>query len=704
MTVNRLIHEKSPYLLQHAHNPVDWYRWSEEAFARAAAENKPIFLSIGYATCHWCHVMERESFEDPETARILNETFVCIKVDREERPDVDAVYMTACQMISGHGGWPLSIFMTSDRKPFFAATYLPRRSRFGRLGVIELCGQIRQLWNSNQPSILTSAEDIARHLARAFEFSPSRDRLDLSILDKALAAIRKSFDATHGGFDSAPKFPTPHRLQFLLRQYHRTRDETVLAMVSDTLLAMRRGGIWDHVGFGFHRYSTDPRWLVPHFEKMLYDQALLAAAYLEAYQVTGDRLFAKTAREIFTYVERDMTDPAGGFYTAEDADSEGVEGKYYVWTRAEFQKALGNKDAVPWQDVFNVQVQGNFLEESTGHKIQANILHLTRPPAKWAEAWQIDEETWEKRWETVRRALFESRKMRPAPLKDDKILTDINGLMIAAMAMGARILGEMRYETAARKAVDFIFKNLIAADGRLLHRFRQEDAAIPAHAADYAYLSMGLLELYHTTFQVEYLERAMALMDRMMIDFWDEKQGGFYLNARDSENLPVRPKEVYDGAIPSANSVAATNLIRLARLTGRSDLEETAQHLIQAFSAHIQAQPTAFTHFLMAIGYALGQSCEVVLVGDPDRSDIQQMLSSLNTSFAPGTSVMLKTDQNQGRLASLSQFTQNLTQTGKSATAYVCAGLHCTQPFTDSAPMLRLILEKTRSGSKFTTP
>jgi uncharacterized protein len=644
--------------------------------------------------------MERESFEDAEAARFLNETFVCIKVDREERPDVDAVYMTACQMISGHGGWPLSIFMTPDKKPFFAATYLPRRSRLGRPGLIELCGQIRNLWSANRQSVLTSADDIARHLARAFEFSPSNDRLDPHILDAALSAIRRSFDATHGGFDGAPKFPSPHRLQFLLRQYHRTRDDAILAMVTETLLAMRRGGIWDHVGFGFHRYSTDARWLVPHFEKMLYDQALLAMAYLEARQVTGNPLFAATAREIFAYVQRDMTDPQGGFYTAEDADSEGVEGKFYVWTEAEFRKTLGEEDAKLWQEVFTVRPQGNFEEESTGQRTGANILHLTRSTAKWAQAWGIGEETWAEQWEKVRATLFGRRRSRPAPLKDDKILTDMNGLMIAAMSMGARVLGEVRYETAARKAVEFIFTHLSDGDGRLLHRFRQGEAAIPAHAGDYAYLVMGLLELYQTTFQVEYLEHAISLTDRMMADFWDEKQGGFFLNAKDSDQLPVRPKELYDGAIPSANSVALTNLIRLARFTGRSDLEEVAQRLIQAFSANIKAQPTAYTHFLMGIGYALGQSCEVVLVGDPGRSDVRQLIHSLNASFVPGASVMLKTDQNQTKLASLAQFTRDLQQTGNTGTAYVCAGMNCTQPFTDSAQMLRMIQEKTRTAVK----
>jgi uncharacterized protein YyaL (SSP411 family) len=475
-------------------------------------------------------------------------------------------------------------------------------------------------------------------------------------------------------------------------------------MVTETLLAMRRGGIWDHVGFGFHRYSTDTRWLVPHFEKMLYDQALLAMAYLEAFQVTANPLFAATAREIFTYILRDMTDPQGGFYTAEDADSEGVEGKFYVWTQAEFRQVLGKPDADRWQPVFNVHEEGNFKEESTGHATGANILHLTRSTDRWAQAWEIQEETWTQRWEMVRKTLFETRRRRPSPLKDDKILTDMNGLMIAAMAMGARVLGEARYETAARKAAEFIFSHLSDGDGRLLHRFRQGEAAIPAHAGDYAYLVMGLLELYQTTFQVEYLERSISLMDRMMANFWDEKRGGFFLNAKDSIDLPVRPKELYDGAIPSANSVALTNLIRLARLTGRSDLEEVAQRLIQAFAANIKAQPTAYTHLLMGLGYALGQSCEVVLVGDPGGSDLRQLILSLNTSFAPGASVMLKTDQNQGRLASLAQFTRSLQQTGNTGTAYVCAGLNCTQPFTDSTQMLRMIQEKTRFTIKRNNP
>jgi len=447
---NRLIEEKSPYLLQHAHNPVDWWAWSDAAFETARRENKPIFLSIGYATCHWCHVMEKESFEDAEAAQRLNDTFLCIKVDREERPDIDAVYMAACQIMTGSGGWPLTVFMTPDRKPFFAATYIPKQSRFGRPGLIELCEQVHRLWHQESRKVLESADSIAGGMGRAFTFASGQSP-DESLLDRGYREVESGFDERFGGFENAPKFPTPHRLLFLLRHYHRTGEPKALEMVEKTLTAMRLGGLWDHVGFGFHRYSTDREWLLPHFEKMLYDQAFIALAYLETYQITGNRFYSNTARRIFRYVLRDMQGESGGFYAAEDADSEGEEGKFYVWTAEEFRSALGADAAATWAPVLSVAEDGNFHDEASGRKSGANILHLRRSPREIAEQWEITAEEYQRRWEKIRTELYEVREKRIHPLKDDKVLTDWNGMMIAALARGGRILQDPEFTSFSTK-------------------------------------------------------------------------------------------------------------------------------------------------------------------------------------------------------------------------------------------------------------
>ncbi|WP_373499840.1 thioredoxin domain-containing protein [Desulfococcus sp.] len=609
MSANLLIHEKSPYLLQHAHNPVGWHPWSEAAFRKAREEDKPIFLSIGYATCHWCHVMERESFEDDEAARILNESFVCIKVDREERPDIDAVYMAACQMLSGRGGWPLTILMTPDRRPFFAGTYIPRESRFGQAGLIQLCRHVQGLWGSDRGRIMDAAETVADRLDRAFAFTGD-EPVTLPVLNQACDHIGESFDERHGGFNPPPKFPTPHRLMFLMRHHRLTGRERSLDMAAKTLAAMRLGGIWDHVGFGFHRYSTDGRWLLPHFEKMLYDQALLAMAYLEAHQATGDAGFARTAHEIFTYVLRDMTAGSGGFFTAEDADSEGEDGKFYVWTTDELDEVLGPDEAGVWREVLSFAAEGNFSEEAGGRRTGANIPHLTRPLASWAETLAEDEAVLASRWEAVRQRMFAHREKRVHPLKDDKILTDWNGLMIAAFAAGARILGKPEYAGAAGKAFRFIEKNLLTPDGRLLHRYRDGEAGIAAQADDYAFLVWGLLELHGATADPAHLEWAVRLQKQMVDDFWDGPKGGFFLTAATETDLPVRPKALYDGAIPSANSVSLANLTKLFRLTADDRWAEWADLLSRAFSGSVKANPQAFTCFLMGAAAAAGGQSE----------------------------------------------------------------------------------------------
>jgi len=693
MAPNQLINEKSPYLLQHAHNPVDWHAWSEETFDLARKQNKPVFLSIGYATCHWCHVMEKESFEDETVARHLNDTFISIKVDREERPDIDAVYMAVCQMLTGSGGWPLNLFLTPDKKPFFAATYIPKNNRAGRAGLIELCQQVGKLWTSQTDKVNSSADSIAATLDRAFTFSAA-DEPGESLLDHAYELTWQGYDSKFGGFEGAPKFPTPHRLLFLLRCYHRTGDAKALKMVEKTLTAMRLGGIWDHVGHGFHRYSTDTEWLLPHFEKMLYDQALIAQACLETYQITKDDSYAQTANEIFTYVLRDMTSAEGAFYSAEDADSEGEEGKFYVWSVDEFRKVLGAEHSEVWEKILNLKPDGNFSDEASGQKTGANILHLHRPIQQWSEELNLKPEALSTQWENIREKLFRFRKQRIHPLKDDKILADWNGLMIAAFSLGSRILNNSEYSQAAEKSTQFILTKMRDGRGRLFHRFRDGELAVEAQAADYAFLIYGLLNLYQATFNLAYAEEAAALQEKMLRDFWDSDSGGFFSTAHKSEALPVRPKELSDGAIPSANSVSLLNLLWLTRLTGDPKWDKHAHDHLRAFAGTVKAQPTAFTFFLLGVDFFLRPGQEVVIAANPDKTEAQQMLAALNLNFAPHKVALVKSDQNAERLAKFAGYTDGLQLLEGKATAHVCKGFACKEPTSDIQAMVEHILGK----------
>jgi len=616
---NRLINEKSPYLLQHADNPVDWYPWGEEAFEKAKKEDKPILVSIGYSTCHWCHVMEHESFEDPEVAKLMNDTFISIKVDREERPDIDNIYMAVCQMLSkGNCGWPLNVVMTPDNKPFFAATYIPKQSRFGRIGMMELIPRVNEMWNTKRDEVLKSANQITSALKQGLEYSnvQATEILDKSVLVNAYNQLASNFDSIHGGFGSRPKFPTPHNYLFLLRYWRRSGDEKALSMVEKSLQEMRLGGVYDNIGFGFHRYSTDAEWFLPHFEKMLYDQAMLAMAYIEAYQATGKKEYEQTAREIFTYVLRDMTDKTGGFYSAEDADSEGEEGKFYLWTDDEIKEILGKDKADLIINVFNVEDQGNFSEEATGRKTRDNILHLRKPLAEIASSLDVSEQELNKSIESARERLFRVREKRVHPYKDDKILTDWNGLMIAALAKGAKAFNDPKYSDAASRAVDFILNNLRDNNGRLLHRYREGEAGIMANIDDYAFLVWGLIELYEATFDVRYLQTALELNNESITHFWDDENGGFYFTPDDGEELLVRQKEINDGAIPSGNSVAMLNLLRLGRITADANLEQKASQIGNVFSKSVKRYPAGFTQFMVGLEFGLGPSYEVIIAGD----------------------------------------------------------------------------------------
>ncbi len=686
---NRLVFEQSPYLLLHARNPVDWYPWGEAAFEKAREENRPILLSVGYSTCHWCHVMERESFSDDEVAELLNGNFVAIKVDREERPDIDSVYMEVTQAMTGRGGWPNTVFLTPDGGPFFAGTYFPKESGFGRPGFMELLTQIATAWDTQRDTILESAQEATAVLKQRADPVPGSTP-DADTLDNAYTQLAERYDSAHGGFDTRPKFPTPHNLYFLLRYWQRAGEPHALEMVENSLRAMRQGGIFDQVGYGFHRYSTDQKWVLPHFEKMLYDQALLAIAYLETYQATQDEFYASTAGEIFTYVLRDMTSPSGGFYSAENADSEGEEGLFYLWTMDELIDVLGEDDGRLIAKVFNADQGGNFRDEATGQQSERNILYPAESLDARAQELGMSAAALASKVEDARAKLMTVREQRVRPLRDDKILTDWTGLMIAALARGGRVLDEPAYTQAAETAAQLVLEELRDDKGRLLHRYRQGAAGLPAHLEDYAYFIWALLELYETTFDADYLQSAMALTERQIQDFWDTENGGFYQTASGGEELLFRLKELYDGAQPSGNSVSALNLLRLGRITANSQWEEMAEKVMTAFGSQISQGPSAFTHLMCALSFGLGPSFEVVIAGSEDREDSKEMLRALAVHFIPNKAVLFRPDDDatDPPITSIAEYTQYQKALDGKATAYVCRNYACEAPTTEIAVML----------------
>ena len=692
--INRLISEKSPYLLQHAHNPVDWYPWGDEAFEKARIENKPVFLSIGYSTCHWCHVMERESFEDPEVARLMNKAFVSIKVDREERPEIDNLYMAICQIISGNCGWPLNIIMTHDKKPFFAGTYFPKESRSGRIGLLELIPQIEELWLTRPEDVSNQADEITTALKEISRF-PKGEKIGEDMLKAAYEQLAQSYDQEYGGFGNASKFPLPHHLFFLLRYWRRTGDNKALRMTEKTLQSMRRGGIYDHIGFGFHRYSTDSRWLVPHFEKMLCDQALLAIAYTEAYQATQQEEYKKTAQEIFTYVMREMRSPEGGFYSAEDAESEDEEGKFYVWTIQEIRQALG-KEADLAIKIFNIEETGNFVEEASGTRTGKNILHLRKTMIDLAHDLRIPEPELIRNIESIRERLSAMREKRVHPHKDDKILTDWNGLMIAALAKGAQAFGEPTYAEAGKNAVNFILTRMRSEDGRLLHRYRDGQSSLPANLDDYAFLIWGLIELYEATFDAQYLKTALDLDSRLLEHFWDNEGYGFYFTSDDTETLLFRKKEIYDGAIPSGNAVQLLNLLRLGRMTANPELEKKAELTSSAFSASAGQPLASFTQLMVGVDFLLGPSYEVVIAGNSQAKDTRDMLKALKSRFLPNKIVLMNpAEQESPDILKLAEFLKDQPSIDGKATAYICTNYTCKQPTTEPNKMIELLQQKT---------
>jgi len=699
MHTNRLAREQSPYLLQHAHNPVDWYPWGPEAFARSHSENKPIFLSIGYSTCHWCHVMERESFENERIAEILNREYVAIKVDREERPDVDRIYMTFVQATTGGGGWPMSVWLTPDLQPFFGGTYFPPETRYGHPGFASILTQIAAAWKSDREQILESARDVVEQLRRqsVVESRGARFTPDASVLENGFFAFRRGFDPELGGFGGAPKFPRPSVFNFLLRYHARTRNREALDMTLLTLREMARGGMHDQLGGGFHRYSVDERWFVPHFEKMLYDQAQLAVSYLEAFQLTRDSQYADTARGIFDYVLRDMLDPSGGFYSAEDADSvidpsepdRKGEGAFYIWSAEEIRDVVGAPAADWFCHRFGVAEGGNVANDPHQEFAGRNILYRAATVEETAEQFSRPVDEVRAALDQASAKLLEARSRRVRPHLDDKVLTSWNGLMISAFALGGAVLEEPRYADAARRAADFLLGKMIdPASGILLRRYRQGESAIPGFLDDYALFAQALLDLYEAQFDLRHLKAAIRLTGKQRELFEDTAGGGFFSSAADDPTLVMRLKEDYDGAEPSGNSIALRNLLRLAQITNRSEFQQAAANILGAFAGRIATLPAAVPEMLAACEFLVGEPRQIILAGEPGTADFASLLRALHSKFLPDR-VLLRVDGAEARdfFAAGIPTIASMTQPG----AYVCRNYTCQLPVSDSAAFSELI-------------
>lgn len=668
---NRLINEKSPYLLQHAYNPVDWFPWGEEAFEKAKREDKPIFLSIGYSTCHWCHVMEKESFEDEEVASLINERFIAIKVDREERPDIDSVYMTVCQLMNGHGGWPLNLFLTPDKVPFYAGTYFPKESRPRMPGIKEVITQLYAIYKKDKKQIEDVTKQVQTALHQTIQLKAEETISELAV-ENGFRSFLSTFDETYGGFGTAPKFPTPHQHMFLLRYYYYTKDERALNMVVKTLDGLERGGIYDHIGFGFARYSTDEEFLVPHFEKMLYDNALLTITYTECYQVTKSEDAKKVANDTIQYVLRDLSSPEGGFYSAEDADSEGEEGKYYVWSYEEVLSLLGDQLGTLFCAAYGISEDGNF----EGKNIP-NLIEVSLPQLADQNGLSIDELL--ARLEKARKILFEHRKKRIPPHKDDKMITSWNGLMIAALAKAARVFQHQEYLTKAIKAIEFIETNLFVSE-RLMIRYRDGEVKELGIIDDYAYLLWAYIELYEATFDVNYLTKAQKLTEQMIDLFWDHEKGGFFLYGKDAEDLLIRQKEAYDSALPSGNSVAALQMLRLARFSGNAQLEEMVYKIFSAFSYPIQNYPMGHAYMLMTYLTTMMKGKEIVILGKISEEQ-QPFIDELQQEFYPEITYLVNTET--AELSSIAPYIANYQLGEDTAWIYICENYSCHKPVQD---------------------
>ena len=695
---NRLINSKSPYLLQHAHNPVDWYPWGEEAFAKARKENKPIFLSVGYSTCHWCHVMEHESFENPQVAKILNDNFVCIKVDREERPDVDSVYMTFVQATTGGGGWPMSVFLTPDLKPFFGGTYFPPEQ------LTALLEKIAASWHTDQDKIVASGDNVISQLRRFTETSrATSSELGKSLLDKTYDQIKSSYEPSYGGFGGAPKFPRPVTLNFMLRYYARTGTKDALDMSLFTLHKMADGGMHDQIGGGFHRYSTDTRWHVPHFEKMLYDQAQLACSYLDAYQITHDKFYADTARDILTYVQRDMTGDQGQFFSAEDADSPlpgnpsaHGEGAFYVWEEKEIVGALGKESAEIFNYSYGVEKGGNVDNDPRGEFPKKNVLIVSHTVEETAKKFGKSSDEVQKILANARQKLFAFRAKRPRPRLDDKTITAWNGLMISAFARAYQVLDAPQYLSAATKSAQFIKTKLYdAKTGKLIRRYRAGDATIDGFADDYAFLIQGLLDLYEASFDINDLVWAFNLQKKQNELFWDNDHAGYFNTAGQDPNVLLRMKEDYDGAEPSPNSVAAMNLLRFSQMLDEKSFRETGERTLASFGDRLHQAPSAMPQMMVALDFSLTKPKQIVIAGKPDAADAHAMLRAVRERFIPNK-IVLFADGGEGQafLGKHLEFIQSVQAKDGKATAFVCENYVCQLPTTNVDIVVKLLAPK----------
>ena len=686
---NRLIHEKSPYLLQHAYNPVDWHPWGEEAFAEARRTGKPIFLSIGYSTCHWCHVMERESFEDDSVAALLNEYFVPIKVDREERPDVDRLYMHAMQAMGSGGGWPLNVFLTPGLEPFFGGTYFPPRTMGGRPGMIDLLPRVHEAWQEQRAQI----EDSGRRVIAALESLSEPDSAaahHAASFDHAYAYFERAADPEHGGFGTAPKFPSIANLSYLLRYWARDPEHRGASreLVLKQLDGMRAGGIHDHLGGGFHRYSTDREWLVPHFEKMLYDQAQIAWAYLEGYQVTGNAAYAAAARGIFTYVVRDLSSPEGGFDSAEDADSQGEEGKFYVWTPAEIEAALGGEAAL-FAYRYGVTAHGNFEHGTT-------ILSEVHTLEECAKQFGMAPAEAEKRLDAARAKLLDVRARRVRPHRDDKVVAAWNGLMISAFARGARVLGDPGLAARAARAAGFVWDRLRdPATGELHRRWREGEAKGAGQLEDYAYVALGYFDLYQATFDPRWLERAVALTEAQNARFWDDAHGGYFESPAGDSSIALRMKDAFDGAELAGNSIAAWNLLMLGTLIDRADFREHARRTLDYFARRLGDGAAEMPQMLVAMDLERATTRHVVIAGRAEAADARAMVAEFDRRFLPHDALLFAAGgEDQKRLAALAPFVAPLAPQNGKATAYVCVDYACRLPTTDLAAFAAQLEER----------
>ncbi len=676
---NRLANETSPYLLQHKDNPVDWYPWGEEALKKARDEDKPVLLSVGYSACHWCHVMERESFEDEETARMMNEHFVSIKVDREERPDIDSIYMSAVQALTKHGGWPMTVFMTPDGAPFYGGTYFPPVPAHGMPSFQQLLLTLADAYENRRDEVLQSAESVRDYLKAATSAAIPQSTLGPELLDAAAKSLMSQIDRRFGGFGGAPKFPQTMNLEVLLRHYHRTGDRAALSGVEDTLRKMATGGIYDQLGGGFARYSVDERWLVPHFEKMLYDNALLARIYLETYQATGDEFYKRIAEETLDYVIRDMTSPEGGFYSAEDADSEGVEGKFYVWTPAEIEAALELEEAEIARRYWDVTEAGNFEGK--------NILNVPRPPEAVADEFGVSPDELWRRIESIRDKLLAVREERVRPGRDEKVLGAWNGLMLRSFALAARVLNRNDYRKVAEKNAGFLLEKL-RSDGRLRRSYKDGRARFNGYLEDYAMVADGLVALYEAGFEPRWLEEADSLCAAISELFWDESRSSFYDTPVDHEELVTRPRDVYDNAAPSGTSVAAEVLLKLALFLDRYDYRQRAESVLEDLSGGMEQLPGAFGRLLAALDFHLSRPREIAIVGEPGEADTRSLIETIYARYLPNKVVAGREPEDDGAAAFIPLLSDRPMRDGK-ATAYVCEGYACQSPTTDPKELSR---------------